>query len=65
MEELKNIYQAQIKVDNMAMSAFLDDVITNDEYEEINMVGRLIEDIVDTRYGEEIGLQWFNEGNKL
>jgi hypothetical protein len=48
----------------MAMSAFLDDVITNDEYEEINMVGRLIEDIVDTRYGEEIGLQWFNEGNK-
>jgi len=64
MEELKNIYQAQIKVDNMAMSAFLDDVITNDEYEEINMVGRLIEDIVDTRYGEEIGLQWFNEGNK-
>ena len=64
MEELKNIYQAQIKVDNMAMSAFLDDVITNDEYEEINMVGRLIEDIVDTRYGEEIGLQWFNEGKK-
>jgi hypothetical protein len=64
MEELKNIYQAQIKVENIAIIAFLNDVITNDEYEEINMVGRLIEDIVDTRYGEEIGLQWFNEGNK-